>query len=72
SVDEQGKVVVNNVKAGSTVADMLRYVDIDPSVINARYEVLVNQPDLDEATRAMMLKELSAGLEGYTYLEEEL
>ncbi|WP_116472913.1 biosynthetic arginine decarboxylase [Zobellella maritima] len=72
AVDEQGKVVISNVKEGSNVAEMLRYVDIDPSVINARYEVLANHPDLDEDTRTMLLKELSAGLEGYAYLEDEL
>ncbi|MGO1617047.1 MAG: biosynthetic arginine decarboxylase [Oceanisphaera sp.] len=71
SVDSQGEVVVSDVKSGSTVADMLRYVDIDPTVINARYETLLNQPHLDEAARTMMRQELNAGLEGYTYLEDE-
>lgn len=71
SVDSTGKVIVSDVKAGSTVADMLRYVDIDPSIINARYETLLSQPHLDEESRTSMRQELTAALDGYTYLEEE-
>ncbi|ART79116.1 biosynthetic arginine decarboxylase [Oceanisphaera avium] len=71
SLDANGKAQLNDIKAGSTVADMLRYVDIAPSAITASYETLLSQPQLDQETRDMMLAELNAGLEGYTYLEEE-
>jgi arginine decarboxylase len=70
-LDEHGQAQITNIKEGSNVAELLRYVDIDPSVINAQYELQASHPDLDEETRALLLKELSAGLEGYAYLEEE-
>ncbi|OYD23066.1 biosynthetic arginine decarboxylase [Oceanimonas baumannii] len=71
-LDEDGTPRITNIKEGSNVAELLRYVDIDPTVINAQYELQASHPDLDEETRALLLKELSAGLEGYAYLEDEL
>jgi arginine decarboxylase len=58
-------------RRGDTVDSVLRYVHFDAEDLLAAYREKVRQaPDLDASRRASYLKELAAGLEGYTYLED--
>ncbi|WP_298776608.1 biosynthetic arginine decarboxylase [uncultured Shewanella sp.] len=68
-LDEAGQVDIESVLAGDTVADVLKYVNLDPLSFMQTYEDLVHQ-HIDEAERVDILKELQLGLEGYTYLED--
>ena len=73
NVNADGKVRVSLSDEGSTVADMLRYVLLDPSKLLSEYsaQVLENPNDLDEKTQRQFIEEFKSGLYGYTYLEEE-
>ncbi|QSX42279.1 biosynthetic arginine decarboxylase [Shewanella cyperi] len=68
-IDEQGLTNIESVLAGDTVADVLRYVNLDAVSFMRTYEELVNQ-HIDESERALILEELQVGLKGYTYLED--
>ncbi|QSX38721.1 biosynthetic arginine decarboxylase [Shewanella sedimentimangrovi] len=68
-IDEQGLTNIESVLAGDTVADVLRYVNLDAVSFMRTYEELVNQ-HIDESERAFILEELQVGLKGYTYLED--
>lgn len=56
---------------GDTVADMLQYVQLDPTALLAKFRDQVKETDLDNALQAQFLEEFEAGLYGYTYLEDE-
>ncbi|WP_125716150.1 biosynthetic arginine decarboxylase [Pseudoalteromonas rubra] len=68
-VDAQGQLQMDDVDAGDSVADMMRYVHLDVAAFKENFIAQVNTR-LEEADRAMCLSELASGLEGYTYLEE--
>ncbi|GGI89195.1 biosynthetic arginine decarboxylase [Shewanella gelidii] len=68
-LDEQGLTNIESVFAGDTVADVLRYVNLDAVSFMRTYEQLVNQ-HIVESERAHILEELQLGLQGYTYLED--
>ncbi|MBL0615908.1 biosynthetic arginine decarboxylase [Aeromonas veronii] len=70
-LDEEGKMDIRNVVRGDTVDQLLRYVNIDPSVIRENYQRIAAHPALDDATRKALLDELELGLQGYAYLEDE-
>ncbi len=70
-LDEEGKMDIRNVVRGDTVDQLLRYVNIDPSVIRENYQRIVSHPALDDAARKALLEELELGLQGYAYLEDE-
>ena len=72
-VHENGKIQTSLSDEGSTVADMLRYVLLDPSKLLNEFssQVLENQNNLDERTQRAFIEEFKSGLYGYTYLEEE-
>jgi arginine decarboxylase len=56
---------------GDTVDSVLRFVHFEPEVLLSAYRDKVAAASwLNEADRAVCLSELSAGLEGYTYLED--
>ncbi len=58
-------------KRGDTVESVLRFVHFDPQDLLAAYRAKVEQATwLEPAQREACLAELSAGLEGYTYLED--
>lgn len=58
-------------RRGDTVDSVLRYVHFDPEDLLAAYREKVSKASgLDRERRDSFLKELSAGLEGYTYLED--
>ncbi len=69
SIEENGVTNIESVLAGDTVADVLRYVNLDAGVFMRTYEELVNQ-HIVEDERAQILEELQVGLKGYTYLED--
>ncbi|MCL1039065.1 biosynthetic arginine decarboxylase [Shewanella submarina] len=68
-LDDEGKANIESVLAGDTVADVLRYVNLDAISFMRTYEELVNR-HIEEGERASILEELEAGLKGYTYLED--
>jgi arginine decarboxylase len=54
---------------GDTVADLLRYVRFDPEDLRAVYRDRIAAAGLDPDQGIAYLRELDAGLDGYTYLE---
>ncbi|WP_076537503.1 biosynthetic arginine decarboxylase [Shewanella sp. UCD-KL21] len=68
-VEDNGLPNIESVLAGDTVADVLRYVNLDAVAFMRTYEELVNQ-HIAEDERASILEELQLGLKGYTYLED--
>lgn len=56
---------------GDTVADMLRYVQLDPDTLLTHFCNQVKQTDLDATLQQQFLEEFEAGLYGYTYLEDD-
>ena len=55
---------------GDNVDDVLRYVHLEPDNMLATYQQKVSAANLDATQKQEYLKELEAGLSGYTYLEE--
>ncbi|MCL1090514.1 biosynthetic arginine decarboxylase [Shewanella profunda] len=68
-IEENGVTNIESVLAGDTVADVLRYVNLDAVAFMRTYEELVNL-HIAEGERAQILEELQLGLKGYTYLED--
>ncbi|RYV01444.1 arginine decarboxylase [Shewanella sp. OPT22] len=68
-VDDDGNSFIESVLPGDTVADVLRYVNLDALGFMQTYEDLVNK-HISENERESILGELEAGLQGYTYLED--
>ncbi|UTU47406.1 biosynthetic arginine decarboxylase [Mergibacter septicus] len=70
-LDENGQVQILDYDEGNTVADMLHYVYLDPNKLLDRYREQIEHSNLPASEAIHFLKELEAGLNGYTYLEEE-
>lgn len=70
-LNEAGDAVITNITKGDNVDNLLRYVNIDPSLLKSNYEKLASHPSLSEEARQEILRELEAGLQGYAYLEED-
>ncbi|KYP97123.1 arginine decarboxylase [Sodalis-like endosymbiont of Proechinophthirus fluctus] len=70
-VFKDGSLEMNESDEGDTVADMLRYVQLDPDVLLTRFRDQVKDTDLDAGLQSEFLEEFEAGLYGYTYLEDE-
>jgi arginine decarboxylase len=68
-VEDKGKARIESTLDGDTVADVLRYVNLDADDFMHTYEELVEQ-HIVEDERASILEELQIGLKGYTYLED--
>jgi arginine decarboxylase len=68
-VEDNGKARIESTLDGDTVADVLRYVNLDADDFMHTYEELVEQ-HIVEDERASILEELQLGLKGYTYLED--
>ncbi|MGL5948450.1 MAG: biosynthetic arginine decarboxylase [Aeromonas sp.] len=68
-VDDDGQMAIKNVMRGDSVDQLLRYVNIDPAAIRARYQAIAAK--LAPEARDALLAELERGLQGYTYLEDE-
>ncbi len=54
---------------GDTIDDVLRYVHFSPEGLSRIYREKINQAGLNESQRRAYIRELDAGLTGYTYLE---
>jgi arginine decarboxylase len=66
-----GGLRLTQAKRGDTVDSVLRFVHFDPQDLLAAYRAKVAQATwLEPGQRDTCLAELSAGLEGYTYLED--
>lgn len=70
-VFKDGSMEMNESDEGDTVADMLRYVQLDPDVLLTRFRDQVKETDLEAGLQSKFLEEFEAGLYGYTYLEDE-
>ena len=70
-VYEGGKVQVRLSDEGDTVADMLQYVQLDPSRLLNEFTSSVRDSDLDETLQRQLINDFKSGLYGYTYLEED-
>lgn len=68
TVSAKGETKVRLADEGSTVADMLRYVLLDPSKLLAEFSSQVLDSDLDEETQRELIDEFKSGLFNYTYL----
>lgn len=69
ALDADGRWRLSNVQHGDRVADVLRYVNFNADVLRARLDAQLEASSLDAEERARFMDDLSAGLEGYTYLE---
>ena len=69
SLDEQGEWVLSHAQHGDRVSDVLAYVNFDATVLRDRLAGQLAESGLSAAEQALFLSDLSAGLEGYTYLE---
>ncbi len=56
---------------GDTVADMLEYVQLDPSALLAQIPRSGQRNRSGQRAAGAVLEEFEAGLYGYTYLEDE-
>lgn len=70
-VYDNGKVQLRLSDEGDTVADMLQYVQLDPSKLLNEFMREVRDSDLDECEQRKLINDFKAGLYGYTYLEED-
>ncbi|GAA5194103.1 biosynthetic arginine decarboxylase [Ferrimonas gelatinilytica] len=68
-LDANGELDFVESVAGTTVAEVMEYVNLDPKVILARYRSRLGDQPLEAEQKAQFLQELEAGLQGYTYLE---
>ncbi len=68
TVSAKGETKVRLSDEGSTVADMLRYVLLDPSKLLAEFSSQVLESDLSEDTQRELIEEFKSGLFNYTYL----
>lgn len=69
-LDGKGGYGISAPITGDTVAKVLRYVNFEPEQLLAAYRRKFSSSELDKTEQNRLLEELSAGLEGYTYLEE--
>ena len=70
-VYEDGKVRLRLSDEGDTVADMLQYVQLDPSKLLNEFTREVRDSGLEEHLQRQLIDDFKTGLYGYTYLEED-
>lgn len=70
-VSPEGEIVADQTSQGDTVADMLRYVKVHPEQILLRFSDQLQTTALPQATQRQFYAEFAAGLNGYTYLEDD-
>ena len=61
---------LENPEYGDTVDELLRYVHFAPETLLESYRRKVESAEIDPPVRERFLEILTAGLEGYTYLED--
>ena len=69
-LNPEGGFSIGKPITGDTVSKVLRYVNFEPEDLLKTYQQKFDASDLPDAKRQQLLAELTAGLEGYTYLEE--
>ncbi|PMR67306.1 biosynthetic arginine decarboxylase [Halomonas heilongjiangensis] len=69
ALDEQGGWSISQIQQGDRVADVLGYVNFDAGILRDRLAEQLAASGLSETEQQHFLDDLSAGLEGYTYLE---
>ncbi|WP_440054788.1 biosynthetic arginine decarboxylase [Pseudoalteromonas sp. T1lg65] len=68
-LSEDGYQLTNPIK-GDSVEDVLKFVHYEKSVLADNYQRQIERQSLPQDTKAQYLRELNAGLEGYTYFED--
>ncbi len=69
-LDDSGGYRLTGAHRGDTVADLLRYVQMDIDYLQQMFSRRIGESDLDRTRREQYLTELLQGLDGYSYLEE--
>ncbi|WP_111414588.1 biosynthetic arginine decarboxylase [Billgrantia lactosivorans] len=69
ALDENGDWVLSHAQQGDRVSDVLAYVNFDAKVLRDRLAGQLADSGLSAEQQAHFLDDLSAGLQGYTYLE---
>ncbi|MCE8018334.1 biosynthetic arginine decarboxylase [Halomonas sp. MCCC 1A17488] len=69
ALDENGDWVLSHAQQGDRVSDVLAYVNFDAKVLRDRLAGQLQESGLSAAEQEHFLDDLSAGLQGYTYLE---
>ncbi|MBF8222910.1 biosynthetic arginine decarboxylase [Halomonas sp. 328] len=69
ALDADGDWVLSEAIHGDTVAQVLRHVNFDTEVLRRHLAGQLAASGLETSEREAFLEDLSAGLEGYTYLE---
>lgn len=68
-INKNGDYALVEPHEGDRVEDMLRYVNIDPSLLRHEYRKRIYASSLTDGQKQAYLRELDSGLMGYTYLE---
>src|SRR5690606_12219514 len=69
-LNPRGEYDIGEPITGDTVAKVLRYVNFEPAHLLQAYQSKFQASSLEPELQKQLLAELSAGLDGYTYLEE--
>lgn len=69
-LDANGDYSIKEKHQGTTVDEVLRYVNFDPADLLQRYKNKIDASKLAGEIKLQILEELEAGLHGYTYLED--
>ncbi len=73
-MDDQNRVIFDEVIAGETVTEVLDYVQFDPKALMARWrasvEQAVHEGRIDDSEAGRIVRYYEDALRGYTYLEE--
>ncbi|WP_163558397.1 biosynthetic arginine decarboxylase [Halomonas sp. NO4] len=69
ALGDDGRWVLTNAQQGDRVADVLAYVNFNAEVLRERLAAQLAASGLSRDEQAHFLDDLSAGLQGYTYLE---
>ncbi|MCE8022344.1 biosynthetic arginine decarboxylase [Halomonas sp. MCCC 1A11036] len=69
ALDENGEWVLSHAQHGDRVSDVLAYVNFDAKVLRDRLAGQLADSGLSAEEQEHFLDDLSAGLQGYTYLE---
>ncbi|RCV86103.1 biosynthetic arginine decarboxylase [Billgrantia montanilacus] len=69
ALGEDERWVLSHAQQGDRVADVLAYVNFDAEVLRERLAGQLSESGLSHEEQVQFLDDLSAGLQGYTYLE---
>ncbi len=69
-INKEGGYNLVEPNEGDRVENLLRYVNIDPSVLRHEYRKRIHATSLKNEQKQAYLRELDSGLMGYTYLEK--